>query len=453
MSFNFLGAASKKTSETDIVIDVQNVSKWFHVQGKGVKKGPSELEAREQDSDTKRNQFQVLNDVSFQVRRGETVGIVGRNGAGKSTLLKIISGMMKADRGAVKIDGQAYSVMGMGVGFQRNLTGVENIHVKGAVMGASSREIGRKIDWIVDFSELGDYINQPIHTYSKGMNSRLAFAVTFAFDPKLLIIDEALSGGDEGFKRKAQARLNEINESGATILLVSHGGAHHKRLCDRSLLIDKGRLITDGPPGVVMTQYKRMMTAAESDVERILDDIRDQDLWAQDDQPAGQSGDDAPEDGRNPDYDPNLRSDSASNTTPRGAEIINAVFLKKAEKTQANLLAIGDRYQFQITARAQEALTNVTFEICIKSESGEELFRTWNDTPSKRAERVKKGAEVKGGFTIRNRLLPGDYYVDVVVRGERDGEAGTLQRCSDSVLFRVVGDGPDCVEGLTDLSR
>jgi teichoic acid transport system ATP-binding protein len=278
---------------------------------------------------------------------------------------------------------------------------------------------------------------------------------------KVLIIDEALSGGDEAFKRKAQARLNEINESGATILLVSHGGAHHKNLCDRSILLDKGQFITDGPPAAVMTQYKRLAAASEAEFEHVLERIKVKNLWeteADASQPAkggeALAGPGGEEPGENePGFDPELKSSSVSTSTPRGAEIVSAAFCTKADKVTVNKLAQGERFQFRAVAKASEPLTNVTFEICIKSEAGEELFRTWQVEPSRAGLKVKAGAEVQGGFTIRNRLLPGDYYVDVVVRSEQDGKPRTLQRVSDMILFRVVGDPPDNLDGLIDLSK
>ena len=449
------------SSDKNVVIDVRNVSKWFQVQGKGVRKGPSETSERDQHAETKRNQFQVLNDVSLQVRRGETVGIIGRNGAGKSTLLRIISGMMKPDRGSVAIDGKPYSVMGMGIGFQKNLTGAENIHIKGAVMGATTREINRKMDWIVDFSELGDYIHQPMRTYSKGMTSRLAFAITFAFDPKILVIDEALSGGDEEFKRRTQTRLDEINEAGSTILLVSHGGAHHKRLCDKSILIDKGQLLAEGPPPGVMNAYKRLASASPEEFDSVVAEICTTDLWAVEKAAAAKrDGGVPPGQGKPKDQaglDPDLKSRSVSASEPLGCKIVDAAFFSRtADKERLNKLTPGGRFQFQITAEAEEPLSNLTFEMCVKSESGEELFRAREPVPRKRAEMVKPGAQVKGGFAIRNRLLPGDYYADVAVRAQRgpsgEGEVSTLHRVADMVLFRVVGENDDHVEGVVDLS-
>lgn len=437
------------SSNDDVIIDVQHISKWFQVQGKGVKKGPSEPEARAQDAQTKRNQFQVLNDISFQVRRGETVGIVGRNGAGKSTLLRIISGMMRADRGSVDVVGRPYSVMGMGIGFQRNLTGAENIHIKGAVMGASASEIRKKIDWIVDFSELGDYIHQPMRTYSKGMQGRLAFAITFAFDPKILIIDEALSGGDGSIKRKAEARLNEINDSGATILLVSHGGAHHKRLCDRSILLDGGRVLSDGPPRQILSYYDRILNASPDDLPGVLAKISKADPVAE---AAGRTGADANKEAA-PAFDPEIKSRSAHATEPNGAKITAAGFFDLKSEEQVNRLDQGKRYRFKVDIDFLKTVKEVEVEVTIKADDGVELFSIKLPTGRSGKRRFKSGDTYSYKFQMRNRLLPDDYYVDVSVRGRQTLRVDGLHRISDMMAFTSIGEPDEAVGGMIDLRK
>ncbi|MCR9129323.1 MAG: ABC transporter ATP-binding protein [Alphaproteobacteria bacterium] len=439
------------SSSDEVVIDVKNVSKWFRVEGKGVKKGPSETAARAQDADVKRNQFQVLNDVSFQVRRGETVGIVGRNGAGKSTLLRIVSGMMKPDRGSVDIQGQPYSVMGMGIGFQRNLTGLENIHIKGAVMGASSSEIRKKVDWIVDFSELGDYIHQPMRTYSKGMQGRLAFAITFAFDPKILIVDEALSGGDGSIKRKAEARLNEINDSGATILLVSHGGAHHKRLCDRSILLDHGQVLSDGPPRQILSYYDRILNASPDELPKVIDRIKAADPLAD---AAGADGNAGDGDGSAAaSFDPDLRSRSAHATEPKGGRIQQAGFFDMNTEEPVNRLEHGKRYRFRADVEYLKDCKDVELEVTIKTDDGSELFAVKLPSGGKGKRKFKSGDVFSYKFQLRNRLLPETYFVDLALRGKQGLRFDTLHRVSDIVAFASTGDVDEGVSGLIDLRK
>lgn len=443
------------SSNDDVVIDVRNVSKWFQVQGKGVKKGPSEDVAREQDEGGK-NRFQVLKDVSFKVRRGETVGIVGRNGAGKSTLLRIISGMMDPDRGEVDIAGQAYSVMGMGVGFQKNLTGRENIHIKGAVMGAPTREVARKFDWIVDFSELGDYIDQPVRTYSKGMTARLAFAITFAFDPKILIVDEALSGGDSAFKRKAEARLNEINDSGATILLVSHGGVHHKRLCDRTVLIDKGCVLSDGPPKPVLQYYDRILNSEPREIAQVLKEIRAADPYAEEAaeaQPAASVTGGLPPSQRASGFDTSLRPKGGSASKPRGATISSIVIKDRKSQEKVNTLAAGSRFKIRIDVDFGHDIKNASAEIIIKSEEGDELFRAKSNTKNSNLVSFKKGDKASFPFDLHNRLLEGVYYVDAVVSGDGGDGVTTLHRVSDMTAFKALPASDRSVSGVVDLSR
>lgn len=439
------------SSENDVVIDVRGVSKTFRVEGKGVEKGASEAKARVRADGAKRNTFQALDDVSFQVRRGETVGIVGRNGAGKSTLLKIISGMMQPDSGEVELAGQAYSVMSMGAGFQRNLSGAENIHIKGAVMGASSSEIRKKIDWIVDFSELGDYIHQPMRTYSKGMTQRLAFAITFAFDPKLLIIDEALSGGDMSIKRKAEARLNEIKDSGATILLVSHGGAHHKRLCDRSILLDKGRILNEGPPQQVLSYYDRILSAAPDELEAAIEAVMAADPVQ--DALRGRAEETAAAAGVERGFDPSLKSRSVHASEPRGARIVKGRFVDPETGQDVNLLEQGRRYRFEVDVAFEKAVKEVEARMSVKAEDGTVLFSMTLPAGKRGKRKFAEGDLHTYKFPIRNRLLPETYFIDIALTGRKGLSSGGLHRVSDIVMFKVFGDAPDHVSGLVDLMK
>tara|TARA_R110002096_G_scaffold43420_3_gene117051 strand:- start:4377 stop:5696 length:1320 start_codon:yes stop_codon:yes gene_type:complete len=438
-------------SSNEVVIDVRNVSKWFDVEGSGVALGPSEVSDVSQKGASK---YQALDDVSFQVCKGETVGIVGRNGAGKSTLLRIISGIMKPDKGKVKIAGRAYSVMGMGIGLRPNLTGAENIMIKSAVMGLSKAEIDERYDSIVDFAELGDYIKQPMRTYSKGMRARLAFAITFAFDPEILIVDEALSGGDGAFKRKAEARLNEINESGATILLVSHGGGNHKRLCNRSILLDRGHLLNDGPPKQILQYYKRILGTPPGELPQIIEEIRNADPDAEaamedSDRLAARAGT-----GSAPvlKFEPGLKSYSANPSKPRGAEILTAGF-KDAEGGPINVLPAGPKaYAFDVTARFDKTATNVYAELCIKNEEGVELCWYRSHQAGRSRPKVKAGTEIKQEYQIRNRLLDGDYFIDVTIHGDAGEGPVVLHRITDMVTFQSTGTTDTRLSGIIDLS-
>ena len=437
-------------SSDNVVIDVQGVSKWFDVSGRGIKRGPSEAVERESEGlRFGKKRYRALEDVSFQVRQSECVGIVGRNGAGKSTLLRIISGMMKPSKGSVAVHGEPQSIMGIGVGLQQALTGAENIRIKSATMGLSDSEIDKRYDWIASFAELGDFLNQPLRTYSKGMRSRLAFAITFAFDPSILIIDESLSGGDGGFKRKAQARINEINESGATILLVSHGGAQHKRLCDRSILLDKGRIVADGPPKIIMRYYQRVLATPPEFVEQTLDDIRAADPMREA-QALDQSSSNAHlpnEMGDEPQFVEGLASGIAAKSESVGARIVDAA-VRLRGFGRVNILPAGKGFKLSAAIKPSQAVTQAYIECAIKNDEGIELGVIRSHAPGEGVELDPSDKKCAIGMKFKNFLGEGDYFVDFTLFGDIGDGVQKLHYCSDLLMFRSSGLNSDLTSGI-----
>jgi ABC-2 type transport system ATP-binding protein len=197
----------------------------------------------------------ALQDVSFSIARGEVVGIVGRNGAGKSTLLKVISGILKPTRGRLAVTDRVTPLLELGTGFDFELTGRENVMLNALLLGRSKREVRERFDSIVEFSELGDFIDVPLRNYSSGMTARLGFAIATAWDPEVLILDEVLVVGDAAFQQKCHRRLREVLASGATVLMVSHVARTLIIECSRCLWLAEGRLVADGPPAEVLAQY------------------------------------------------------------------------------------------------------------------------------------------------------------------------------------------------------
>ncbi len=200
--------------------------------------------------------FWALQDVSFEVNRGEVFGLVGVNGAGKSTLLKVVARVLRPTRGRVVVRGRVAPLLELGAGFHPELTGEENIYLNGALLGFSRHEMQEKYDQIVDFSELGEFINAPIRTYSSGMYARLGFSVATASEPDVLIVDEVLSVGDEAFQKKCEARINAFRQRGAAILLVSHTMATIEEMCQRAAWLDHGTLKAIGEPTQVIQAYR-----------------------------------------------------------------------------------------------------------------------------------------------------------------------------------------------------
>lgn len=205
----------------------------------------------------------ALSGVDLTIRRGEIVGVIGPNGAGKTTLLKIIAGISFPTRGSVRVDGRVVAVLALGLGFHPRLTGLQNIELAGMMLGMSRAEIRRQRDWIIDFSELGEYIGQPLTSYSSGMRARLSFAVAACQEPEILIIDEALATGDVRFVQKCINRIQEITRSGTTALFVSHNIWSIKRLTNRCILIDGGRVVDDGETGRVADRYYEALLRSE----------------------------------------------------------------------------------------------------------------------------------------------------------------------------------------------
>jgi ABC-type polysaccharide/polyol phosphate transport system ATPase subunit len=201
--------------------------------------------------------FTALEDVSFSVDQGTALGVIGHNGAGKSTLLRIAAGILQPRAGAAVVRGRVAPVIELGIGFEQELTGRENIVFNGALLGRSFHEMNARIDEIVEFSELGEFIDHPIRTYSTGMVARLAFSVATTVDARILLLDEVLSVGDERFQRKCSERMSEFRENGVTILFVSHSLVAVEELCDEVLWIENGRVREHGPAGRVIAEYHR----------------------------------------------------------------------------------------------------------------------------------------------------------------------------------------------------
>ena len=209
--------------------------------------------------------FHALDGVSFDIRKGETVGLIGRNGAGKSTMLKILARITTPTRGDAWIRGRIGSMLEVGTGFHPELTGRENIYLNGTILGMSKREIDAKFDEIVEFSEIGEFLDTPVKRYSSGMYVKLAFSIASSLDTDILLLDEVLAVGDVAFRRKSLARMKEIAASGRTILFVSHSMAQIREICSRCIWFDHGRIRMDGPADPVATEYARIASSRMDD--------------------------------------------------------------------------------------------------------------------------------------------------------------------------------------------
>jgi ABC-type polysaccharide/polyol phosphate transport system ATPase subunit len=217
---------------------------------------------------TSYHDFEALKGVSFTIRQGDTVGIVGRNGSGKSTILKIIAGVYRPTAGEVRVSGQVGALIELGAGFHPDLTGRENIVLNGLLLGFSKQEIKSREQQILDFAELGEFIDSPVKQYSSGMFMRLGFAVATEIDPDVLLMDEILAVGDAAFRQKCSTRIDEFRQRGKTIVFVSHDLGAVRQLCHRVLWIHHGMLLGDGPADQIVAQYEELLHRPEESMVR-----------------------------------------------------------------------------------------------------------------------------------------------------------------------------------------
>lgn len=227
------------------VLKVNDVSMKFNLMEKKVD-NLKEYMIKMIKNELRYQEFWALHNISFSLNKGDRLGILGLNGAGKSTLLKIIAGVLKATEGTVTTKGKIVPLLELGAGFDPQYTGAENIYLYGAVLGYTKEFINSKYDEIIEFSELGDFINVPVKNYSSGMKARLGFSIATVVEPEILILDEVLSVGDAKFRKKSEKRIMSMFNSGVTVLFVSHSLEQVKRICNRAILLEKGQLIADG---------------------------------------------------------------------------------------------------------------------------------------------------------------------------------------------------------------
>lgn len=249
------------------MIDIQGLNKTFKLFHRPADRLKEAITGR-----VRHDSYHALKDISFQVAPGEVLGVLGRNGAGKSTLLKLLTGVLMPDSGHINIDGRITGLLELGTGFNPELTGLQNITANGLMLGMSHEEIDSRRQEIIEFSELGNYIQEPLRTYSSGMTMRLAFSIAIHAEPRCFLVDEALSVGDGYFQQKCMKRIREFKESGGSILFVSHDLNAVKMLCDRALVLEGGSVVFDGDADIAVNRYNRIMARqAEEEEGRHLD--------------------------------------------------------------------------------------------------------------------------------------------------------------------------------------
>ena len=249
-------ASATSEENDDYIIEVDNVSMEFFTRDEKID-NLKELIIRLIKGKAQRKATKVLNDVSFKVKRGESIGLIGHNGAGKSTLLKLIAEIYKPTKGTVKVNGKVAPLLNLGAGFDYESSGKENVYLNGAILGYSRKEIAKKYEEIVEFAELKDYMHIPLKNYSSGMVARLGFAIAIDVQPDILLVDEILSVGDENFRRKCAQKVNELRERGVTFVIVSHNMQQVKSLCQKAIWIENSEVMAYGEVNEVCDKYQK----------------------------------------------------------------------------------------------------------------------------------------------------------------------------------------------------
>ena len=396
-------------------------------------------------------EFWALRRVSFGVKRGECVGLIGRNGSGKSTLLQIIAGTLSPTEGRVQAAGRIAALLELGSGFNPEFTGRENVFMNGAILGLSTEAMEEKFAGIVDFADIGDFIEQPVKMYSSGMLVRLAFATAISVDPEILIVDEALSVGDELFQRKCFSKIETLRSGGATILLVSHSGGTVVQLCDRALLLDAGEILAMGTPKHVVGSYQKLLYAPTAKQPDIRLGIQKHFSAPEKADADADPGPDESGGGESEYFDPQLIPASSLCYESHGARIEQPRILTLDGKP-VNCLRSGGTYRYSYGVRFEREARDVRFGMMIKAINGTEIGGMSSSTLGHGLEYVPAGTRLNIGFEFDCRLVAGTYFMNAGCQGLADGQYRQLHRLLDAVAFRVAPEPLQARAGYVDFA-
>ncbi|WP_424767318.1 ABC transporter ATP-binding protein [Paenibacillus sp. sgz302251] len=436
----------------DISISVQNISKSFKVYQQPQDRLKQSLMRGKKNY---YQEFWALRDSSFEVYKGETVGIIGRNGSGKSTLLQIIAGTLNPTSGDIHVNGRVAALLELGSGFNPEFTGRENVYMNGTILGLNRSEIDMLYEDIIKFADIGDFIDRPVKTYSSGMALRLAFAVQAMVPKEVLIIDEALAVGDELFQRKCFLMIEEFKKQGGTILFVSHSGAAIIELCDRAVLLDSGEQLMVGSSKRVVNLYQKLVFAPPDKAAIIKEEIKNI---------ANDSNKSEKLDGRNiPNgiemteeayakeamYDPHLVPKETILYESRGAEIFNPEIVN-IEDRKVNLLLPNQKYIYRYNVRFNKRCVNVRFGMLIKTGSGLELGGGQSSPIGQGKPMVEAGEVIKVEFSFIPRLAQGIYFLNAGVLCIEGNDEVFLDRKIDLLAFKILPSENSHMTSLVD---
>ncbi|NLL77826.1 MAG: ABC transporter ATP-binding protein [Clostridiales bacterium] len=363
----------------------------------------------------------ALDKVDMTVYQGETIGIIGTNGSGKSTILKIITGVLNPSGGEVTVNGRISALLELGAGFNMEYNGIENIYLNGTMIGFSEKEIEEKMDSILDFADIGDYVYQPVKTYSSGMFVRLAFAVAINIEPEILIVDEALSVGDVFFQAKCYHKFEEFKKMGKTILFVSHDLSSISKYCDRVILLNKGKKLGEGSPKEMIDVYKRVLvgqyTMADNANESLLNDIEIKQAAA------SKAG-----------LNPELLEYGTK------AARITEYYITDSEGVKTTAVIKGQEFTIHMKVEFAEDVPAPIFAFTVKNIKGTEITGTNTMFEKAFLQPVSAGSEKLVTFKQKMSLQGGEYLLSLGVTGYENNDFAVYHRLYDVINITVISD-------------
>jgi lipopolysaccharide transport system ATP-binding protein len=429
---------------TGIAIKVENLSKCYHIYDRPQDRLKQSIVPRIYRTlgyppANYFREFWALRDVSFEIKKGETVGIIGRNGSGKSTLLQMICGTLNPTSGGIQTNGRIAALLELGSGFNPEFTGRENVYMNSAIIGLSKEETDARFEDIVAFADIGEFIDQPGKTYSSGMLVRLAFAVAINVNPQILIIDEALSVGDELFQRKCFARIEAIKNKGATILFVSHSASIIVDLCDRAFLIDQGRLILCDTPRTTIKYYHRLIFTKKNNVQNVVPNTE-----------IGKAELKNVSEGMVVENVEGLTQVSQLRYESHGGKIID-FGLYDEDGNKANLVTSGFTGCVKLSVEFDLSFKDVVFGFHLKSVSGIEVAGLSYPNSSDALVVVSPGDVIDVLWNVNILLTQGTYFFTFGVRSLSEG--GFIDRIVDVMAIKIIKNTNSSAFGIFDISR
>lgn len=445
---------------SEIAISLKNISKCFKRYARPIDR----LQELLLPHRSRAEEFWALREVNLEIPKGQTLGIVGRNGSGKSTMLQIIASTLTPTTGEVQVNGRISALLELGSGFNPEFTGRQNVFFNGQLLGLTRQEIEAKLDEIIAFADIGSFLDQPVKTYSSGMFVRLAFAVATSVEPDILVVDEALSVGDEAFQRKCFARIEDIRDRGGTVLFVSHAATTVVELCDAAILMDRGELLLHHAPKFVVSKYQELIYAPADKADSLREEIRQINKLESFANLLNNGNSVSPksvlEDVKryhplkkdaSEFFDPSLTPENTISYTSRGANILDPRITTTSGKVVNHL--IGRReYVYTYSVKFVKAASNLRFGMLIKTVSGLELGGASLSPSFHEVSYVEANQTVTVKFRFNCLLHSGVYFLNAGVSGIVDGEFVYLARCIDAAIFRVHSERQTCGNGIIDFT-